>query len=121
MFVFAENAVASGLADSWFFIRYSDPEPHIRLRFHGAPERITEHLFPHICEWAGRLMASRLCLKFAFDTYEQELERFGGPLGLTVAEGVFHADSRSAVELIRACEDQAVGKGSDHLARNQCG
>jgi thiopeptide-type bacteriocin biosynthesis protein len=93
--------VASGLADSWFFIRYSDPEPHIRLRFHGTPERITGHLFPHICEWAGRLMSSGPCLKFVFDTYEQELERFGGPLGLAASESVFYADSRSAVELIR--------------------
>src|SRR5262249_13663798 len=27
MLTFAENAVASRLADSWFFIRYSDPDP----------------------------------------------------------------------------------------------
>jgi thiopeptide-type bacteriocin biosynthesis protein len=101
MLVFAENAVASGLADSWFFIRYSDPEPHIRLRFHGAPERVTGHLFPHICEWAGRLMTNGQCLKFVFDTYEQEMERFGGPLGLAASETFFYADSRSAVELIR--------------------
>ena len=101
IFVFAENAVASGLADSWFFIRYSDPEPHIRLRFHGAPERITTRLFPQVCEWAARLISGRLCQKFSFDTYEQELERYGGPLGLAAAESVFHADSRAAVELIR--------------------
>lgn len=101
MFVFAENAIASGLADSWFFIRYSDPEPHIRLRFHGSPERMTSQLLPHICDWAGRLMSSQLCHKFAFDTYEQELERFGGALGMAAAEALFFADSRGSAELIR--------------------
>jgi thiopeptide-type bacteriocin biosynthesis protein len=101
MRVFAENAVASGLAGSWFFVRYSDPEAHLRLRFHGSPERLTAHLFPHICEWAGRLMSSGLCLKFMFDTYEQEIERFGGPHGMTAAEAVFSADSSSAAALVR--------------------
>jgi thiopeptide-type bacteriocin biosynthesis protein len=101
MFGFAEKAVASGLADSWFFIRYSDPEPHIRLRFHGTPERLTAHLFPHVCEWAGRLMSGGHCSKFVFDTYEPEVERFGGPLGLRVAEEIFYADSRSVADLIR--------------------
>jgi len=98
---FAENAVAAGLADSWFFIRYSDPDPHIRLRFHGKPEQLTGLLFRHVCHWAGTLMERELCAKFSFDTYERELERFGGPLGMTAAESVFFADSRCSVELVR--------------------
>jgi lantibiotic biosynthesis protein len=46
-------------------------------------------------------MASELFTKFSFDTYEQELERFGGALGMTAAESVFSADSRCCVELVR--------------------
>lgn len=99
--VFADNAVAAGLADSWFFIRYSDPEAHLRLRFHGKPEQLTGPLFRHVCDWAGTLMDRELCTKFSFDTYEQELERFGGPLGMTAAESVFFADSRCSVGLLR--------------------
>jgi len=101
MFTFAENALASGFADSWFFIRYSDPEPHLRLRFYGSAERLTRQLFPHVCEWASRLMSDGLCLKFLFDTYEREVERFGGLHGMTASEAVFSADSRSAVGLMR--------------------
>ena len=101
MLTFAENAVASGLADSWFFIRYSDPEPHLRLRFHGAPERLTRQLFAHVCNWADGLMADGLCLKFVFDTYEQEVERFGGPAGMALAEAFFSEDSRYAARLLR--------------------
>jgi lantibiotic biosynthesis protein len=98
---FANNAIAAGLADSWFFIRYADPDTHIRLRFHGNPERLKGLLLPHICEWAGTLMASELCAKFSFDTYEQEIERFGGEAGMTAAEAVFFADSRCCAELVR--------------------
>ena len=29
-----ESLLADGLVDQWFFIRYADPNPHIRIRFH---------------------------------------------------------------------------------------
>ena len=45
LYPFAEQSCAAGEADSWFFIRYSDPDPHLRLRFHGAPERLMGQLF----------------------------------------------------------------------------
>jgi len=101
MFTLAENAVASGFADSWFFIRYADPEPHLRLRFHGPAQTLRHQLFGHVCDWANQLMSDGLCLKLQFDTYEQEVERFGGAEGITIAESIFAADSRSAVKILR--------------------
>ena len=98
---FAENAVSSGLADSWFYIRYTDPDTHLRLRFHGSPERLTSLLYPHICEWAAGLMSDGVCLRFVLDTYEQEIERFGGPAGMAAAEAIFATDSRCAAQLLR--------------------
>jgi lantibiotic biosynthesis protein len=98
---FAENAVSSGLADSWFYIRYGDPETHIRLRFHGSPERLTSQLYPHVCDWAAGLMSDGICARFVLDTYEQEIERFGGPAGMAAAEEIFAADSRAAAQLVR--------------------
>ena len=100
MLTFAENALSAGLADSWFFIRYSDPDPHIRLRFHGAPQQLTGHLFGALCSWAAGLMSDGLCLKFAFDTYEPEIERFGGIAGLAMAEALFSIDSRGSAKLL---------------------
>jgi len=100
MLTFAENVVAAGLADSWFFIRYSDPDSHIRLRFHGAPQQLTGRLFANMCDWAGGLMAQGLCLRFAFDTYDQEIERFGGVAGMAAAEALFSADSRACARLL---------------------
>ena len=97
---FAENAVAAGLADHWFYIRYSDPDPHIRLRFRGSPERLTGQLYPHVCEWAAGLMSDGVCARFVLDTYEQEIERFGGPAGMAAAEELFAADSRAAAQLV---------------------
>lgn len=103
---FAKNVIASRLADSWFFIRYADPAPHLRVRFHGAPERLRRELFAHLCDWAGGLMADGLCLKFMMDTYEQEIERFGGLQGMAVAEALFAADSLGAAELVGICREK---------------
>jgi thiopeptide-type bacteriocin biosynthesis protein len=74
----------------------------VRLRFHGARERLVGHLFAHVCEWAERLMAEGIRSKFMLDAYEQEIERFGGPAAMEAAEAVFFADSRAAVQLLRA-------------------
>ena len=40
----AREAIADRLADRWFFIRYDDPEHHLRVRFAGNPERLIGEL-----------------------------------------------------------------------------
>jgi thiopeptide-type bacteriocin biosynthesis protein len=104
---FAENVLAAGLANCWFYIRYADPEGHIRLRFRGAPDRLSGQLFGQVCRWAAALMESGACTRFAFDTYERELERFGGAAGMEIAESLFHADSRLAAELVSVLNSKA--------------
>jgi lantibiotic biosynthesis protein len=79
MLTIATNLVAAGWAESWFFVRYSDPDSHIRLRFHGTPEKLTRMVFPELCAWANDLASEGLCLKTVFDTYEQELEATADP------------------------------------------
>jgi thiopeptide-type bacteriocin biosynthesis protein len=107
LLTFCDNVVAAGLADSWFFIRYSDPDAHLRLRFHGDPERLTSRLFGHLCQWANGLVGSGVCARFTFEPYEQEVERFGGIAGMAAAEAVFAADSRAAARLLRLTQGHA--------------
>lgn len=96
---FARNALAGGLIDSWFFIRYADPEEHVRLRFHGNSEQLCEHLFGHVCRWASQLVERGLSRRFVFDAYDSEIERFGGPEGVSSSERIFHADSEASSDL----------------------
>ncbi|HMD61379.1 MAG TPA: lantibiotic dehydratase, partial [Opitutaceae bacterium] len=46
-----EEALATGAAASWFYIRYADPDPHLRLRFRGNPDRLTGELVPSVSAW----------------------------------------------------------------------
>lgn len=93
------QVAAVGFSD-WFFLRYSDPGRHIRLRFRGDPGRLLADLLPLVSAWATDLVGRGECLRFAFDTYERELERFGGAEGTSAAEELFAADSAAVVELL---------------------
>ncbi|MFJ9770609.1 lantibiotic dehydratase [Kitasatospora sp. NPDC101157] len=99
---FAEYATQSGLSDGWFFLRYADPERHIRLRFHGDSSTLIGPLMEHACAWATRLRADGFCTRFSFDTYEREVERYGGEEGTAAAEALFMADSPSVADMLRA-------------------
>src|SRR5690606_15872778 len=65
--------VSEGVIDKWFFLRYSDPEHHIRIRFHHSTdpafwktvlERLHAALQPQL--------DSGLAYKLQTDTYERE-------------------------------------------------
>ena len=89
------------MVSEWFFVRYADPDDHLRVRFRGVPERLWSDLMPLLCSWASALVTDDLCRGFSFETYERELERYGGPEGMAISESVFSADSRGAVSLLQ--------------------
>ncbi|MFN2484415.1 MAG: lantibiotic dehydratase [Candidatus Limnocylindria bacterium] len=99
---FANFTVSATLTDRWFFIRYVDTGPHLRVRFQGEPEVLLNRLLPQVCPWATRLVANGSCLSFAFDTYEREIERYGGVVGVSLAEELFAADRQAVASILRA-------------------
>ena len=84
--------------DRWFYIRYADPEPHLRLRFHGDPAHLSGTVLPRLHQLLTPLLQAGLCWKIQLDTYEPELERYGGVQGLLLAERWFECDSEGALE-----------------------
>jgi thiopeptide-type bacteriocin biosynthesis protein len=101
---FGEFATSAGLSDGWFFVRYTDPDPHLRIRFHGEPAALLGPLLRQLCDWAGELVTEGACTRFAFDTYEREVERYGGEDGMRAAETVFTADSPAVAEILLLCQ-----------------
>jgi thiopeptide-type bacteriocin biosynthesis protein len=99
---FREKVISEKMATSWFYVRYEDPDPHLRVRFRGEAVRLRSDLFPAICTWANDLMASGLCWKYSFDVYEREVERYGGEIGIKIAEEIFRVDSELAMGAVQA-------------------
>jgi thiopeptide-type bacteriocin biosynthesis protein len=105
---FAEEVLSAGLAKEWFFIRYNDPDAHIRFRLRGEPEQIIGSLLPKLCTWATELMAEEFCSRFVFDTYEREVERYGGMAGIEMAESIFAADSWTVTQLFYLMQERVL-------------
>lgn len=99
--VLVEEALDSGAADRWFFIRYSDPDHHLRLRFRGDPDRLCAHVLPRLYKCLKPHIASGLVGKFMLDTYARELERYGGDIGMPLCENIFQADSELTIKLLQ--------------------
>jgi thiopeptide-type bacteriocin biosynthesis protein len=100
---------AEGLIDQWFFVRYADPEPHLRLRFHGASD---PHFFVRIVAAINAIgeayVQNHVILRVQYDTYNREVERYGEKT-IAYCEELFHCDSEAVLDLIEpfAADDGA--------------
>jgi thiopeptide-type bacteriocin biosynthesis protein len=104
------GALEAGAAEEWFFLRYGDPEWHLRLRLRGDPRRLLAEVLPALHAALGPLLDDGTVFRCQLDTYDREVERYGGPLGVRLAERLFCADSEAALALIEAC---AGDEGAD--------
>ncbi len=100
----AREAMARGEADHWFFIRYGDPEWHLRVRFHGDPARLQSGVLPRLHAALDPMLADGRIWRVQLDTYERETERYGGPEGILLAERLFHVDSEAVVAILEMLE-----------------
>jgi thiopeptide-type bacteriocin biosynthesis protein len=86
--------------EKWFFIRYSDPDFHLRIRL-----LVTDFIYigEIICLFQKKLVywnKNNLLWKMQLDSYNRELERYGKNL-IEEAESVFYADSECVLSIIR--------------------
>jgi thiopeptide-type bacteriocin biosynthesis protein len=95
----ANRLVAERHADRWFFVRYADPHDHLRVRFQGGA------VLPVVQAAVAPLVEDGRIWKVQLDTYEREVERYGGDAGIGPCEDLFHLDSAAAVELLGALGD----------------
>ncbi|WP_328469077.1 lantibiotic dehydratase [Actinoplanes sp. NBC_00393] len=89
----------------WWIQRYSDPEPHLRLRITGTLSTTT------ITGWTEQLRDADVTCRVQWDTDFPETARFGGPVAYPAAEAVFAADSAAALTQLAAAR-----RGSDPQA-----
>jgi thiopeptide-type bacteriocin biosynthesis protein len=103
----AAEAIAAGAARRWFFIRYADPHWHLRIRFHGDPQTLRKHVQPALQDAGSRLIDAGLVWKVQFDTYDREVERYGGPEAIEIVEEIFFRDSEAVISLLEASSGDA--------------
>lgn len=91
----------SELIDNWFFIRYADPDKHIRLRFHLKGVNAIAQVLTAINQALLIFRENNLVSQILVDTYERELERYGANI-IEETEQWFGADSEMVLGFINA-------------------
>lgn len=86
--------------DKWFFIRYADPDTHLRIRFLLKDRQYTSNVLDLFHKKLKRLMQENIIWKVQIDTYNRELERYGNSL-IEEAESFFWIDSETVLSIIR--------------------
>ncbi|MCX4242641.1 lantibiotic dehydratase [Paraliomyxa miuraensis] len=85
----------------WFFVRYDDPDRHLRLRLEGEPRWLSREAWPHLLQVLSPHAEAGAVHRIQADTYARELDRYGGMLGIEAAESIFCADSTAALAMLR--------------------
>ncbi|WP_237725581.1 lantibiotic dehydratase [Streptomyces sp. W007] len=86
-----------GTPPSAWFIRYADPDPHIRLRLHLPGPGAFGSAAQAVAQWAAELRREGLLHRVQWDTDHPETGRYGTGRALEAAESYFVADSAAAV------------------------
>ena len=101
---------------AWFFLRYGDPHWHIRFRVRGEPAHLLAEIVPRLSAAAQAMLGDGRMWKFQLDTYEREIERYGGPVGIDLAERLFCADSACAIDILGMLDGDAGNDARWRLA-----
>ncbi len=94
-----------GIIKKFFFINFSDPEFHLRLRFQGDPSSGFHHyIISTVKELMQPLPGEGLVSRIQIDTYQRELERYGAAR-IECCETFFHFDSLATLHFFDHCEE----------------
>jgi thiopeptide-type bacteriocin biosynthesis protein len=87
--------------DSLFFVRFSEPRWQLRFRVLGRTSWVKGPLRDLVERRVRELTASGDIESHEFGEYDREYDRYGGNLGMALAERLFHLDSLACLEIVR--------------------
>lgn len=96
--------------NGWWFIRYHEPEPHLRLRIPLGDASRFGAAVGQFGAWAEQLRTDGLLHDYTINTYRPEA-RFGTGATLAAAEEVFAADSHAVVQRLSGDRTIATAAG----------
>ncbi|MFC5824418.1 lantibiotic dehydratase [Nonomuraea insulae] len=104
---------ARGRIDRWFYVRYVDSRPHLRLRLRSSDQRADEGLTVECLSWARHLWQEKIFSDFALAGYDREIERYGGPAAIDVIEELFTASSETSQRILATLKQLDIEAGNE--------
>lgn len=98
------------LIDKWFFIRFNDPDSHLRVRVHLTDLSNLNIVLNTFHEQTKEFTENKSIWKTQLDTYQREIERYGANT-MELSESIFEIDSNLCVEILNQFNGDA---GENH-------
>lgn len=95
--------IDNGIVDSWFFIRYADPNPHIRLRYHFSDLSNIGKVMTAVTKALQPYFETGQVNRIMNDTYKREIERYGETT-IELCEKLFRHDSEMITDMLSTIE-----------------
>jgi len=96
------------IISKWFFIRYSDPDMHLRLRFLLSDTAKAGLVIEMLNRALHEYIRHHLVWKVQIDSYQRELERYGETT-IELSESLFFYDSQCFADLLPIIQGEEEG------------
>lgn len=103
LFRIIKKMIANGFVLKFYFIRYYDPDFHIRLRLLKCDNISASDILDLIYHTLKPMVRKQLVWKIQLDTYQREIERYNPSL-IENTESVFYIDSMCIIQIIHFLE-----------------
>lgn len=111
-----EELLNKKIIKKYFFMRYADPDVHIRLRIQVDHDNINLNRILEINNWLSILKEKNKIKKVTLGTYEREIERYGGIELIRIAEELFYYDSKYVLSLLKEKKNGNLNVSDEEIA-----
>ncbi|WP_299618590.1 thiopeptide-type bacteriocin biosynthesis protein [uncultured Tenacibaculum sp.] len=103
----SEKLLKENLINQWFFIRYTDPKPHLRVRFHILDTDKVGNVIKIVKNHTEKHVNDGTICSIQTDMYSRELERYGYSI-IEESEHLFYIDSETCLDALSLIDDDIL-------------
>jgi thiopeptide-type bacteriocin biosynthesis protein len=93
------SLIKANVIDQWFYIRYADPEFHIRIRIHMTNIKFLNKVILIMHDNLQRFIQHSIVWRVQIDTYQREVERYGNTT-MELSEQLFFHESMLILNIL---------------------
>lgn len=109
---FTEQLIKENHIKKWFFIRYNDPNYHIRFRLELTDKKNIGHVINEFNNLLQEYLESKSVWSLQIDCYDREIERYGINT-MEIAEEVFFNDSVEIINFLATSKNDDTDIASE--------
>ena len=102
-----EELINQEIISKWFFIRYNDPDSHLRIRFYVNNTKDSIEVIQRIHRALQFYVKNDIVHSVQLDTYKREFERYGTNT-IDTSEVLFYHESHMLISVIEIVENEEL-------------